>query len=367
MYALLFLMSASSTYIYLLALERNRVYLWASYVVIVAASMYVHLLAVLVLPLHFVFFLVTWSRHRAAWKGWLVSFLILTLPYLPLVRWELALLLRPFTTGHQFYRLHEILTILLFSFSLNAAPHQNLLAIALYVFLLLAGLLLHVRDGEPGAISSVRRWLVHHRESIILGLYAVVPVVVLYLISLGMPIFTDRYLITVVPAFLLLLAAGVVSVSKRSTGLAAACLGLVLVSNLYVVAYQGSTKIKSDFRSVAELVRVDGRGDLVLFLIPNGRPVFEYYYGDELAWADAPYTNRGLGPRGVGSALEEATSGSREVWLVVTEEELWDDRGLVNQWFEANGTLLRQTHVARVDAYLYSFSACVAMVREEHC
>ncbi len=357
MYALLFLMSALSTHVYVLALRRNRAFLWASYVLIVAASMYVHLLAVLVLPFHFVLFLVSWPRYRPAWKGWLATFLILTLPYLPLARWEIALLMRPFTTGHQFYQLHEILTILLFAFGLNAAPHQNLLAIALFVFLLLAGLLLYVRGRAPVATAPVKGLLRHHQESIILGLYALVPVVALFLISLGMPIFTDRYLITVVPAFLLLLAAGVVAVGERSTALGAACLGLVLVANVYIVALQGNTKIKSDFRSVAQYVQADGRGDLVLFLIPHGRPVFDYYYDVQFAWADAPYTNRGLGPRGVARALEEATAGIAEVWLVVTEEELWDDRGLVRQWFETNGTLLGQRHVARIDAYLYSLTS----------
>jgi len=354
MYALLLLMSALSTYVYLLALERGRAYLWAGYIVLVAASMYVHLLAVLVLPFHFLLFFVQWPLYRSAWKGWLATFLILTLPCVPLLRWEIPLLLRPFTTGHQFYSLPDMLTVLLFSFSLHAAPHQSPLAIALYVFLLLGGLLLYVREAAPGASGSRRAPLESRRESLILGLYLFVPVVCLFLVSLGMPIFTDRYLITVVPPFVLLLSCGVVAVRERSSGLGVVCLGLVLVSNLYVVALQGHTKIKSDFRAAAQYVEEDGRGDLTVFLIPQGRNVFDYYLDGQLAWVDAPYTDGSMEPAEVARAMEEATEGYQNVWFVVTEAELWDSRGLVQGWFESNGTLLGKRSFARVDVYLYS-------------
>jgi 4-amino-4-deoxy-L-arabinose transferase-like glycosyltransferase len=356
MYALLFLISVLSTYIYILALERNRVYLWVPYVLLVAASMYVHLLAVLVLPFHFLLFFVAWPRYRAAWRGWLATFVFLTLPYLPLVRWEVALLNRPFTTGHQFYWLHEILAILLFAFGLNAAPHQNLLAISLFIFLLLAGLLLYVRQTPLDSGVSLREVWLNRRNSIILGLYLFVPIVCLFLISLGMPIFTDRYLITVVPAFLLLLSTGVMAVRERAALLAAVCLGLVLLSNLYVIVLQTNTSIKSDFRSAARFVAGDGRGDLMVFLIPHGRPVFDYYYEDEFRWADAPYTNRGLGPRGLAREMETATSGHRQVWLIVTEPELWDSRGLVEEWFAANATLQAQGDFARVKVLLHALA-----------
>lgn len=354
MYALLFLLSMTSTLVYLLAMERNRVYLWASYLMVTAVSLYVHLLAILIVPFHLLLFLVTWPRYRAAWKSWLATFAILALPYLPLARWEVALLVRPFTTGHQFYWLHEILTVLLFAFSLNAAPYRNVLALALFVFLLLGGLVLHRRQPIKPGRGALRAVLRAHRESIVLGLYLFVPIVCLFLVSLGMPIFTDRYLITVVPAYLLLLAGGVVAVRERSTGLAAVCLAGVLASNIYVVTLQGHIKIKSDFRSAAAYVEEDGRGDQFVFLIPQGRAVFDYYYGDQLTWVDAPYTNGGMGWQGVAAEMDVATQGHGEVWFVVSETELWDERGLVKQWFDDNGTLLGKRSYARVDVFLYS-------------
>jgi mannosyltransferase len=353
MYALLLLLSVLSTYVYLLAMERNRLYLWICYVLVIALSFYVHLLSVLILPFHFLLFFVTWPRYRRAWKAWLLAFAVLTLPYLPLLRWEAVLFVRPFTTGHHFYALHEILAILLSAFSLNAAQGRNLLSIALFVFLLLAGLLLTMRS--RGAVSQAAGGQPEgaDRDRIILALYLFLPILAIFLISLGIPIFTDRYLITVVPAFLLLLGRGVGALRERSAVLGTACLALVVVSNMYVVSLQTHTPIKSDFRSVARYVEEEDRGDLLVFLIPQVRPVFDYYYQRPFDWADAPFTNRGMESGEVNAYMKDVTDGHQAVWLIASEVEQWDSRGLVQEWLQSHGTLLERRNFARADAHLY--------------
>lgn len=367
MYALLLFLSMVSTYVYLLALERNRIYLWVSYLVLTAASMYVHLLAVLLIAFHFLLFFVTWARYRHALKSWLATFAILALPYIPLARWQVPLLFSPFSTGHQFYALHEMLTILLFAFSLNLAPYRGLLPIAVFVFLLLAGMLLYRRSDGRAQSRGLRRVLRSRQESISLSLYLFVPIICLFVISLGMPIFTDRYLITVVPAYLLLLSCGLLALKQRFAPLALVCLALLVVSNLYVVSVQGHTKIKSDFRSAAEYVRDDGRGDLMMFLMPHGKRVFGYYYQGRFRWAEPPYTNGGMGAEELAQAMEEATAEHQQVWLIASEAELWDSRGLVKDWFDTNGALLDHHSFARVDVYLYSLESGDALLRREIC
>jgi mannosyltransferase len=359
MYALLFLLSVVSTYLYLLALERNRPHLWASYLVTVAASMYVHLLAVLIIPVHMLLFVFAWPRYRGALKSWLATVAVVVLPWLPLARWEVPLLASPFTTGHQFYSLLDMLTVLLFAFSLDSAPYRSIIPIALFVFLLLAGIVLYMRQSGRGPSRSFRAFMGSRHESIALSLYLFLPIAGLYLISLGMPIFTDRYLITALPAFLLLLGCGVVAVRQRSVGLAAGCLAAVLASNLYMVSLQGHMRIKSDFRAAAAFVEEEGQGDVVMFLIPQVRPVFEYYYHRQVSWVDAPYTNRGMTADEVARVMEEAVATRREVWLVVSESELWDSRGLVEEWFEGHGELLTQRSFARVQVYLYRLTGDV--------
>lgn len=95
----------------------------------------------------------------------------------------------------------------------------------------------------------------------------------------------------------------------------------------------------------------------MMFLIPHGRLVFDYYHDGEFTWADSPYTNSGMGSEEVAQAMEEATREHQQVWLVVSESELWDSRELVKEWFEDHGTLLDERSFARVDVYLYSFES----------
>lgn len=92
----------------------------------------------------------------------------------------------------------------------------------------------------------------------------------------------------------------------------------------------------------------------MMFLIPHGRAVFEYYYLPSFRWADPPYTDGGMTSEEVARVMEEATAEHEEVWLVVSEEELWDSRGLVREWFQTQGSLVDQGSFARVDVYLYA-------------
>jgi len=281
---------------------------------------------------------------------------ILVVPYLPLARWEIPALFSPFTTGHGFYTLPQIFAILLFSFGLNSAPYRGLSPASLVLFLLLAGGLLYRKEEKEGSLggflSPVRDILARHHWALFLSLYLFVPILALYLISLGMPIFTDRYLISIAPAFFLLIGCGLVAIGDRSRLLLALCLTLLLVVNLSISSFQTHTKIKSDFRSAAGYMR--DREGLILFLMPYVRHAFAYYYQGEFEGADPPYTNGGIDREGVAEEMEKITAGQQMVWLLVSEGELWDSRGLVQGWLEEKGTLVEQAEFARVEIYRYS-------------
>lgn len=358
MYSLLAFLSLLSVHLYLLALERSRWYLWLGYLLTTGLSMYIHILAVLLVPFEALFYLISWPRYRGASKAWLIAMGILVLPYLPLARWEIPTLFSSFATGHKFYTLPEIFTVLLFSFGLNSAPYSGLSPAALVLFLLLAGVLLYRKEGGReevslgGFLALVRNILARHHSVLFLSLYLFVPLSALYLISLGMPIFTDRYLISTTPAFFLLIGCGLVAIGNRSRLLLALCLALLLVVNLSTLWFQTHTKIKSDFRSAAEYMT--DREGLILFLMPYVRQSFAYYYPGDFVGADPPYTNGGLDREGVAEEMEKITAGQETVWLLVSEGELWDSRGLVREWLEENGALVEQTEFARVEVYRYS-------------
>ncbi len=47
------------------------------------------------------------------------------------------------------------------------------------------------------------------------------------------------------------------------------------------------------------------------------------------------------------------TEGHRSIWLVASEAELWDRRGLVKAWLDGNGKLVDKKESARVRLYRY--------------
>jgi 4-amino-4-deoxy-L-arabinose transferase-like glycosyltransferase len=371
MYSLVVALALISMERYLAALEGGGWHRWLAYVAATTAAFYVHLVAVLLVPVQFLaFFLQGRARRRARWKPWLACMALLIVPYLPLLAWQWRLLAAPAASGYAFVPLHDMLYSLVASFSLGYFQANLQWVLVLFVGLLLvSALCLKERH-------SARAWL-------LLLAWLVVPAGLLFLVTLIRPMYTTRYLIFVLPAYLLLLAAGWGVVARRSRGLAALWLAALLVANGWGLWVQARTPFKADFRAATRYV-VAGReaGDLILFQIPYGRHSFDYYLarqGGEAVpeggenrifvpvvarrglgrppWAEGPYTNGGMAPAEVDRLMAELTAGRRTVWLVATEVALWDARGLTQAWLEENARRVAEAHFERVDVYRYELPA----------
>jgi len=331
MYALVLALALLSVYLYVQALERGGFWRWLGHVVVTSLCLYVHVLAALIVPLQALLFVVWWPRYRARWRGWLAAVAALTLPYLPLALWEIRILLSEFTTGHKFVPLPQMLNTMLLAFAQGLWPVHNWLTIGVFVFLLLAGAILP---------EKTNGW----RITVTLLLWFFFPVVSVYLISLKMPIFLDRYLIWIAPAFYLLTARGVIEIGRRSRLLAAVVLVTLVVLNSRALWWQAHTPIKSDFRAAAAYVRQQRTPDeLIIFHISYVRPTFEYYYGDSSPYADGIPTDANTPEARLDAAMKAQTQGYDAVWLCYSEATMWDEREMVKAWLERNG---RRTHHA---------------------
>jgi 4-amino-4-deoxy-L-arabinose transferase-like glycosyltransferase len=363
MYTLITFLTMLSLSLYVEALARGRWPYWVAYVVATSFCLYTHILAALIIPLEIILFVVWWPRHRARLKPWLAAIGCVTLPYIPLAFWEVPLLFSSYETGHPFYPLDKVLSILFFAFSHGvsgvASPWLLILTSILFIFLFLAGVFLGDKKLNPTIDSDVRRGEgpvlspalspaegkacpepSRRVEGVTLLLYLFLPIIGVYLISVGMPIFADRYLIYVAPAFYLVLARGLAAVKLRSNAIFALCLALVLTLNVQSIWAQSHTRLKSDFRSAVQYFALHREpDDLVIFVMPYVRHTFEYYYRDDYHRADGPYTNDGM------------SEGELEV--VASEVELWDKRGLVKAWLDGNSKLVNEKEFARVSLYRY--------------
>jgi hypothetical protein len=167
-----------------------------------------------------------------------------------------------------------------------------------------------------------------------------VPLLGIWLISARQPIFTNRYLVWAAPAFYLLAAAGSVSLARIGRGgalIAVGALLLILAGDARALWHQATQPIKPDFRSVAlylgERYEPD---DLVVFHLSYLEVNFDYYFdGDYDGWG-APAPGGAMIESDLDESMRTGTGGPRAVWLVLSEPDMWDPRGLVKAWMDAH-------------------------------
>ncbi len=336
MYALVTFLTMLSFYLLLRAIEENRFWLWTGYTVVTSLCFYTHLLAALILVAQDVWFAVNWRGHRPALKGWLISQAVLTVPYLPLAVWQGPYIMSPDAPRYPFVSLPDMLQVLLLRFSLSISASYALLPLSFFVFLFLIGAFLFRTEHRPDRFSKPVRST--RRSNALLLCYLFVPIVTLYLISLRDPIFVDRYLITVAPAYYLLLACGLYALGRRAPVLSLAATAILVALGLFAVLTQES--YKPDYRSAALYYRQRARPhDTLVFVAPFQRQYFSYYYGQDFQWKDLPQTDA-ITQEELNQAIGTALPLAGRVWLFLAETHYWDPKGMIKSWFENHARLI---------------------------
>lgn len=388
MYALVTALALLAIYGLRRAVEGGGWRWWVVQVTATSLSFYSHILAALLIPVQVLLYLAWWPQTRRLWIGALVSLACLVLPYLPLVAWQVPLTLQTRETGFYPYALHEMVEILLNGWSLGILNWGRPWGTVLMVALAAWGLLSLLFPSPPPR----RRGLGEGHLALVCWL--VTPLLIVWLISLRQPLFTDRYLIWTAPAFYLLVALGMVSL-QRFDGWGRWAVALlastVLVFNTINLWQQATVPIKADFRAAAAyiadyhtpdepiILKATDKGQtfqcylplvvtdhltfdgLIVFQIPYGRYTFDYYFTEEkYPWAKGLYTNHRapddsylMSEQEAAYHMREMTAGYDVVWLVATEVAMWDGRGLVQAWLETNAQRADEAHFAQVDVYRY--------------
>jgi hypothetical protein len=227
---------------------------------------------------------------------------------------------------------------------------------ALALFAMLAGSTLWPDAGAwSWRLWALRGRFAHWRDVLALWTWMAVPTLSLWAISLRAPMFVDRYLIWIGPAVYLLIARGLDQVRRRSVLVFCLCLVAMLSFGGWSILQQSNMPIKADLRSAAAYVR-DHRqpGELVLFHISYIRYTFEYYYGDAAPYADGVATDDKTTTSAVDAEMRQRTDGYDVVWLVLTEPEMWDRRGMTVGWLDTHATELVRADFERVSVIKYA-------------
>jgi mannosyltransferase len=187
--------------------------------------------------------------------------------------------------------------------------------------------------------------------------WSFLPVLLLYLISLRVPLFEPRYLIFTLPPLFIVAARGIIALLQLSRPVGGVLLAAVVAFNLLGVGVQAAQPLKSDFRAAAAFVVTHYQsGEPIMFQVPYVRYVFDYYFQPEHAALDGPWTNDGKNEISAAQLMAATVSDSRSLWLVTSESWLWDERGLMRAWLDAHGEVLQSAAFTRVEIYHYRLS-----------
>ncbi len=352
MYSLLTALALGSWVALLRALEPGAsAVAWAKYVVTGALGLYVHYLAGLVwisqgaLGLYMSWThsisrrtLLVWMVAQAAVVLLFLPWLVLTLPLLG--GFNLAFFTRTDLVG--------MLSRSFIAFSVGRAESGLMppmvepsvggwLALG-FIALFLLGLLRGDQDT---------------RGRIVLGISLFVPLIALYLFSiLRFPIFDERYVLFLIPGFLLLLARGFTLLGNR--WLARGALAFVLLASahsLYNYFLVPAFAKSPDWQTFVQRLSTESHsGDVLIQNYPD--PALPYYLQNRVPRVLLPRASSDSAAA-VDGDLDRLTSKFGRVWLQPSPGATWDGDGLVATWLERHALLSDQYEFRGLQLALY--------------
>lgn len=414
MYAIIVALALLSSWCWLQGINqvrnaKSRRKYWVAYVVTTSIAMYTHLLMVLIIPLHFLWFFIAWPQSRRAWKGYVLALSGLTLPYVPMVWWQWSMLVdSERRTLFTFVPLQSMLKKILFG-QIRGPEHVELeyfddpIWLAPIFFLGLAGLLLGISeiwhvpetsnpkddDVEPDevepdeveppadhleSLNYLNRW---HRFGLVVS-WLVVPIGLIYLLSTRQPVFVDRYIIWIAPAAMMILALGLKAVWRNAAALSGPLTASLL---LYLVLFWGfigwqqkTTTNKYDLRGAVSYVTERRQPDELLILqIPHIEYSYRYYSSDlgthpfdgsteRLgSWVSGLYTNRDnhLSTEEVAAdtdaQMQNIVGDAKVIWAIYSESKMWDQKKFMEKWLDENGVVVESENFYHAHIRKYEF------------
>ncbi len=129
---------------------------------------------------------------------------------------------------------------------------------------------------------------------------------------------------------------------------------LVLLFNLTGIWQQQRLPRKADFRAAAEYLADQPQPPSTIMVhLSYLQYTFDYYYPNEYTLKEGLWTNDGKTEGKVDTEMTSLTTNLSDLWLVVSEEDLWDNRHLTRAWLNENGALVDEAHFVGVDVYHY--------------
>lgn len=363
MYSLLTFLTVSSVYFFLRALRTGRNVHWALYTILTTLNVYVHYHACLVVAFEWVFYFLGYAKYRQFWLKAVISQLVVAscfVFWLPGFWYQIqnptlftldapdkfpvvigAWIVKPF---YIFYA---------FSLGQTILP-WNVIAIAGAIVVAIVAFL---------GVRSLRG----HRDALeFTTLFLAVPLTIGMLVSLSMP----RYYVFLAPVYYLVLAQGVLSLSRPSIKGVACFLLLVPIavstSNYFQNREFHILESVDPWREVGAYIREQAKPEDCVIAIGASRPL-GYYLGSYAGFSQPIYgsdfeQSRQCMEGGLGRRiwLVGADSGTKMLmqraksWLEARYTQLAEKRFFLDSDYQMKARLFKKDFLEyRISVYLY--------------
>ncbi len=310
------------------------------------------------------------TRPRYRW----LALAALTLPYLPIGLWELQFVRGGSVTWHRPIGPLSYLRDLFTKYATGVRADQGIALRGALLFgaLAILGALPIAWRHRPWAAPA----LAPRPRAGLLLCCALIPVVLFYALSLVRPLYADRYLIIVTPAFILLVAGGLLLLDRRAWPVASVAIALILATswvplrdvNLAVAAQ------KEDWRGAyAEIAAGRHPNDAIIVHPGYVDTTLDYYKQRDPRLADIPvltipakYFDGTRDENALDLYLQRLTAGYERVWLLISPDRLamldpFDSKGdcqadRVRNWYCYNAHQLYQREFNGVWLGLYAYN-----------
>jgi mannosyltransferase len=255
-------------------------------------------------------------------------------------------------------------------------------------FLLLAGLgagaMNRTPTGQPLvgarsiAPSSIAPTTTVPLSGLLVLLWLLLPIAGIVVLSQTRPLYEPRFLMLVVPAWVILVGAGLVALGRLTAAalrgrslLPSVARQLVVVAVAVVVAgllliptarslasyYFDPVYARDDYRGLAQTVTLrEQPGDAIILTAPGQVEIFSYYYRGGADLFPLP-RQRPLDVIDTAARLDAIADDHGRVWFVRWAASEADPTDLIGGWLEGRGRRIGASQFGRIELYLYDFNA----------
>jgi len=208
-------------------------------------------------------------------------------------------------------------------------------------------------------------------------LWLIVPILGIVILSRTRPLYEPRFLMLVLPAWAILVGAGLVTVARMGasvlgrfevlpsaarvvvgSALALMLAGLLLVplSRSLASYYFDPAYARDDYRGLAQTIALrEQPSDAVVLTAPGQIEVFDYYYHGQADLFPLP-AQRPIDPADTRARLEALAGSHDRVWLVRWAANEADPDDLILSWLEARGEQTGSQRFGQVELRLYELN-----------